>query len=157
LLSSNGLKETYGDAATEYLNSIGIRDYGYGSVETKTTETQDYYIAKELKTKIATSTLSKTEAVLAKRESGKKLNYGDSLVLKAYDMYKDLTLDKIIEEEKRINSMVRTMISIVANTTYSLLVSKSWFKDTDDTEMVINDNGYDVKCSVEVISKNIPI
>jgi hypothetical protein len=135
----------YGDAAVEYLKSVGVTDFnGFNPSSTKG-EVTDHYIAKELKIAVkGLSSLPKVEDVETAIASGKALKIGqfvmkDALVkLDAFmgsDIYtkaadKNALIETwIVGEQQAAVARTRELIVKMAQRKFAIIVGQVWFSD----------------------------
>jgi Mg-chelatase subunit ChlD len=138
-------KALYGEAAVEYLKSVGVTDFnGFNPSSTKG-EVTDHYIAKELKIAVkGLSSLPKVEEVETAIAGGKSLKINqfvmkDALVkLDAFmgsDIYKNAA-DKnglietwIVGEQQAAVAKTRELIVKMAQRKFAIIVGQVWFSD----------------------------
>lgn len=123
-----GLKETYGDEAAAWLDSIGIRDYGYSPVGTKKAPKGDSYSAVELVLKAkGLSSLPSIAAVEKKIAEKKNLNVADQLIANNLVRYKGVKLTKedIAERQK----LVKVNDSIISDYVFTAILGRQGFSD----------------------------
>jgi hypothetical protein len=135
----------YGDAAVEYLKSVGVTDFnGFNPSSTKG-EVTDHYIAKELKIAVkGLSSLPKVEDVETAIAGGKALKIGqfvmkDALVkLDAFmgsDIYtkaadKNALIETwIVGEQQAAVARTRELIVKMAQRKFAIIVGQVWFSD----------------------------
>lgn len=135
----------YGDAAVEYLKSVGVTDFnGFNPSSTKG-EVTDHYIAKELKIAVkGLSSLPKVEEVETAIAGGKALKIGqfvmkDALVkLDAFmgsDIYtkaadKNALIETwIVGEQQAAVARTRELIVKMAQRKFAIIVGQVWFSD----------------------------
>lgn len=128
-----GLVGKYGQEAANWLDSIGIRDYGYSPVGTTTVRTGDVYVATELNIKAkGLSSLPSVNSVEKKISAGKKLNAADQLIANALVKLgtKPVKKELIAIEEK----IARSCDNVVAAEVFAAILSRKGFDDcTTDT------------------------
>jgi hypothetical protein len=158
--------EAYGEEGAKYLESVGIRPYGFNP-KVSTDKIGDFYYSKELNIKISgLSSLPAVGATITKKTSGKKINLADQLILDALDAYdteiallsnpsdKEVIKVHIEKRTKEIISDVRTLQNALNKAMYAIIVGQVWFEgfdDVDNTSMDFNYNGiaYTVKAVLE--------
>jgi hypothetical protein len=135
----------YGEAAVEYLKSVGVTDFnGFNPSSTKG-EVTDHYIAKELKIAVkGLSSLPKVEDVETAIASGKPLKIGqfvmkDALVKLDAFMGSDIytkAADKtslietwIVGEQQAAVARTRELIVKMAQRKFAIIVGQVWFSD----------------------------
>jgi hypothetical protein len=169
-LRSKAMLEKYGEECSKWLDSIGVRSYGF-TPPVKTEKSGDFYIAKELDVKLSGSTLPAVTALLKKIQENKKLTLGDSLMKNAIDDYNNFvqTMKSSVISDKLINDWLeaetkntiketRLLQHQCNKTLYAIVVGKSWFSEFNSFEensMNINFNNIDVKC--EAVLKDTQI
>lgn len=169
------LLELYGADAVQWLETIGIKDYGFApkvSIE----KSGDFYYSRELNVKIAgLSALPSLKAVNDKVTKGSKLTLADTLMLDAIKEYEDFVnspmvqnsaaKDSLIEtwleaETKAIISKVRELQYTLNQVLYSIVVGQAWFKEfssLDENEMIIDFNNQKVSVKALLEEKEIAI
>lgn len=156
-----GLIETYGEEAAQYLESIGVKDYGF-SPKVTTIKGEDVYLSKELNVKISgLSSLPSINAVL-KKGSG-KMNLADSLIkryLDLYEVHKDNKALLTTETENCIKE-VRKLQKAYNQTMYAIIIGQVWFKEfasIDENTISMNFGEFkDTKCQIILEEKEITI
>lgn len=139
----------YGEAAAEYLKSVGVTDYnGFNPSSTKG-EVTDHYIAKELKIAIkGLSSLPKVEdveAAIAALKPNEKLKKIGHFVMKdaldkldafmKSDIYvkaankQSLIESWIVGEQQAIVAKTRELIVKMAQRKFAIIVGQVWFSD----------------------------
>lgn len=164
-----GLGEKYGSVASEWLSSIGIRDYGFAPKVSKV-KADDFYMSRELEVKIkGLSTLPSIEAVNKKVDGNKKLNIADILIKKHLDALNtamveldgfDALKTYLLDETKKAVKSTREQMEVLNKLTYGLVLGKKWFtdcEDLDDGTRTIKYEGVDVVVSAAVVSKQISV
>ena len=130
-----------------WLKEIGITDFNGFAPKTETGESTDFYISVNLATKIkGLSALPKVEDVVAKLKDGKPLKAGDLIMsdaIKNYwaqtesDLYKSLDKNQqndvlksyLISKSTESIKLKRKAMQKIAETVFSLILSKKWFKE----------------------------
>lgn len=158
----------YGLEASEYLDSIGIKSYGF-SPKVKANKSGDFYYSKELNIKISgASSLPAINATLKKKADGKKINLADQLILDSIEAVESMLYnlcDETIKETlevhtKRVISQVRKLQYTMNKSMYAIVVGKVWFKgfdDVDNTSMNFNYNGIDYTIKAVLEEKEVKI
>ena len=135
----------YGEAAVEYLKSVGVTDFnGFNPSSTKG-EVTDHYIAKELKIAVkGLSSLPKVEDVETAIASGKSLKIGQFVMKDALEkldafMGSDIytkAADKsalietwIVGEQQAAVARTRELIVKMAQRKFAIIVGQVWFSD----------------------------
>jgi hypothetical protein len=130
-----------------WLKEIGITDFNGFAPKTETGESTDFYMSVNLATKIkGLSALPKVEDVVAKLKDGKPLKAGDLIMsdaIKKYqaqtesDLYKSLGEEQqkdvlksyLISKSTESIKLKRKAMQKIAETVFSLILSKKWFKE----------------------------
>ena len=138
-------KALYGEAAVEYLKSVGVTDFnGFNPSSTKG-EVTDHYIAKELKIAVkGLSTLPKVEDVETAIAAKKPLKINQFVMKDALakldafmgsDIYKNAA-DKnglietwIVGEQQAAVNKTRELIVKMAQRKFAIIVGQVWFSD----------------------------
>jgi hypothetical protein len=139
-----GLKETYGEAAAEYLKGIGITDGGF-SPKVVQEEATDFYMGRELKITIkGTSSLPKVDDTAKKMDDRKNLTTGDKLLAVAIQEYRDFIASSIYQKAAKPEHLLETWLKDkteeaiktaralnrkLAEIKFSVLVGQIWFKE----------------------------
>lgn len=149
----SGLVQQYGEDAAKWLSSIGVRDYGFSPVGTKSAEVSDEYEAIEVDYKIAgMSSIPSISSVVAKateiqdaekagKPSKKSLNMVERLVYNAVQdlcQYSEEHLQQVLRANiQRKREMERQLAGYV----FALILGRKWFGDEDEfsTEISILD------------------
>lgn len=152
-----GLIEKYGDEAAAWLSSIGVRDYGFGEVGTKSTEVTDEYESIQVLYKIkGLSSLPAIDATLKKQSDGKKLNAADRMILDSITWFNGLK--DPVEGRDKLTKQKRAAEVILAKMIYALVLGKVWF---GDEEVVTTDlplfSDLDTPMTIEKVRKMIKI
>lgn len=158
-LKVDGLKEKYGEDAATWLSSIGVRDYGFSPVGSKSVESTDFYISNELEYKIKSfSSLPSVNAVIKKIEANKKRTPSESLI-EFYLDYESLTIDELKDYLKTSIGHARKCQENLASQVYSIVLGKAWFKDEDEPMVAELDiiDGITVPVTVQRVQKEIKI
>jgi hypothetical protein len=170
--SDSSFVSVYGLEASNYLDSIGIKSYGY-SPKVTANKSGDFYYSKELNIKISgASSLPAVNATLKKKTEGKKINLADQLILDGLDcMDEEIALSinpcdiKDIKEilkvrTKQIISQVRKLQYEMNKSMYAIVVGKVWFEgfdDVDNTSMNFSYNGIDYTVKAVLEEKEVKI
>lgn len=155
---SVGLSEVYGEDASVWLSSIGVRDYGFSRVGGESAEVTDEYESIQVISKIkGLSSLPSIKAVHAKVDSNKKLNIADQLINNALEKYADKDIDAI-ELAKSINLKLKRGIEAdLAQQVYALVLGRQWFGDDEIIGTEIELNGSMHGMTIEKVRKMIKI
>jgi hypothetical protein len=136
-----GLIDTYGEEAAKWLSSIGVRDYGFSPVNTKTVEATDAYMSIEFDYKIkGMSSLPSIEAVRKKLSENKKLTLGDNIIAGLLAIYGAADME-MLEASKTITVAAKRSLELeLADMVYTIILGRVWWGDTDEyvTEITIN-------------------
>lgn len=149
----------------DWLKEVGITDFNGFAPKVTTAESTDFYMSVNLDTKIkGLSSLPKVEDVVAKIKSGATLKLNEWIMSDAIikylgelesDMYKSLgeeqqkgVLRTYLETKSGIlNKKRRKLLQKIAEIKFSLILSKSWFKEFksfDDNQLALNIDGQDL-------------
>ena len=158
----------YGDAATEYLASLGVTDYNGFNAPSNTVKSGDFYMATELSIAVkGLSTLPKVadvenaiDAVDADPEKKKKLKLSEftmapmirrlwafmtsPAVAEAADR-NELLKTWLSTEQKAIVKRTRELSEVLAQRKFSIVVGHTWFSDLasmDDTTLSVELAGF---------------
>ena len=167
-----GLSEQYGVDAALYLESIGVKDGGF-SPKVISEKGDDIYMAKLLKVKISgASSLPAVEATITKKDSGKKINLADTLILEAVDEHnRNIAVVSALNDNesiknyyeaiiKQINKDIRQLRKALNSIMYSILIGKVWFKEFssyDENSMDFNYNGISYTVSAVLEEKEVSL
>lgn len=138
-------KAIYGEAAVEYLKSVGVTDFNGFNPSTTKGEVTDHYIAKELKIAVkGLSSLPKVEDVEEAIAKKKPLKINQFVMKDALekldafmgsDIYKNAA-DKnglieswIVGEQQAAVSKARDLIVKMAQRKFAIIVGQVWFSD----------------------------
>ncbi len=143
---SAGLKAAYGEAAAEWLKSVGVTDMGF-SPRTTLADAQDVYTAKEFKISIkGLSSLPKVEDVENKLAKGGKLSVSEALMAPfvtevqgflsgkalASAPNRDEAIRKFLSERsKHWTEISREINRTLARIKFSIVVGQVWFPEFD--------------------------
>ena len=165
----------YGEKAAEWLETIGIKDYGF-SPKITLEKTGDFYYSKELNVKIAgLSALPSIKAVQDKVTKGSKLTLADNLILEAIKEYESFVNSSVVQNSAAKDSLIKTWLEAETATTitkvrelqytlnrilYSIIVGQSWFEEfasLDENELLIDFNKQQVSVKAILDEKEIAI
>lgn len=155
-----GMADTYGEDAAKWLSSVGVRDYGFSAVGTKSTEATDEYESIQVVYKIkGLSSLPSIKAVNDKIAAKKNLNLGDTLISSALEEF-DGANHQLLEKTKEV--MVadkRNLESTLAQYVYALVLGRKWFNSDDDgvVTTTVNIAGGSHQMTVEKVRKMISL
>lgn len=169
------LLELYGSEGVAYLESIGIKDYGF-SPKVKSEKSGDFYYSKELDIKLAgLSSLPSMKAITDKIAKRSKLNLADTLMIDAINQYKAFVESPMVQKSTAKESLIETWLTSETKSTisevrkiqyelnkvlYSIVVGQAWFTEfssLEENEMVIKFKDQDVKCQAILGEKEIAI
>jgi hypothetical protein len=176
---STGFVEKYGTEAEAWLKELGITSYNGFAPKMVTEKGNDFYMAVELKTKIAKySTIPTVASVIKKVEEGKALTPVDELLKPAIDDYKAQTTsslyitlkdqklkDQVLENWlKTVNKVVadqrKQLLQEIAQIKFSLILSKKWFTEFNSFEedtLVQKIDGKDLTFKFELAEKEVTL
>lgn len=167
---SFSLHEIYGYEVAEWLNELGIKDYGYNP-KVKTVSATTSYMSKELSVSLSgISSLPSVDDVLKKIKAKKKLTFREKLLevtisdlssvfssssnLEAYKM-------RLFEYQKNIINNSRRLMKEIAQIKFSIIVGQTWFKEfngnLNNNSLTINFDGQEIKCTANLVEKEIKI
>lgn len=153
--------EVYGEEAAKYLESIGVKDYGF-SPKVTTVKGEDVYLSKELNVKISgLSSLPSINAVMKKGEG--KLNLADSLIKRYLDIFEPHKDNKALLTTETENCIkeVRKLQKSYNQTMYGIIIGQVWFKEfasIDENTLSMNFGEFkDVKCQIILEEKEVTI
>lgn len=173
--SQEKLAGLYGVDAAAWLESVGIKDYGF-SPKVVSEKSGDFYYSRELQVKLAgLSSLPSMKALTDKLAKGSKLNLADTLMCEAIKEYKafvdspavvkskvkdTLVKEWLVAETKETISQVRTTQYDLNKILYAIVVGQAWFTEfasLDENEMTIKFHDFEVKCQAVLAEKEIAI
>lgn len=127
-----GMVDSYGKEAADWLSTVGVRDYGYSAVGTKSAEATDEYESIELSMKLKNvSSIPSVNAVIKKINEGKKLNVADELINHYLLVYKGLDKEGL-EGLKATNTKIkRDTERQLASMVYALILGRKWFSEEE--------------------------
>lgn len=160
----------YSPEVTQYLKSLGITSYNGYSPNTELDKSGDFYMANTLKTLIQNfSSLPKIEDVIKKSQDPTK-------TLTTSESYMKVCMDKIDSILKRksssiaseeINSLYnyhngesRRLITEIAKSKFSIILSRKWFADKagfDDNSVDVSINGQSLKLKWEFRDQKVDL
>lgn len=153
-----GMIEKYGEEGAKWLSTIGVRDYGFSPVGTKSVEATDEYESIQVVYKIkGLSSLPAISAVRTKVESGKKLNLGDTLISLNLNNLKDLDQDVLIATKDTMTGTKRLLETVMANTVYTLVLGRKWYGDDEVVTTSVTLEGQVAEMTIEKVRKFIAI
>lgn len=153
-----GLIEKYGEAAAKWLSDIGVRDYGFGAVGTKSSEATDEYDSIQVEYKIkGLSSLPSLDAVSKKVAEGKKLNLGDVLINSAVAAYENADKESLEELKKNLTEVKRELERLLANEIYTLVLGRQWYGEEEVVETEVNLYGNKAPMTIEKVRKSVKV
>lgn len=153
-----GLIEKYGEEGAKWLSSIGVRDYGFSPVGTKSVEATDEYESIQVVYKIkGLSSLPAIKAVRTKLEGNKKLNIADSLININLERYKDLDQPTLEDTKAALLPQKRLLETVLANTVYTLVLGRKWYGDDEVVSTSVTLEGQAADMTIEKVRKFIAI
>ena len=153
-----GMIEKYGEEGAKWLSSIGVRDYGFSPVGTKSVEATDEYESIQVEYKIkGLSSLPAIKAVRTKLEGGKKLNIADSLISINLDRFKDCDQGALEEKKTNLTGIKRLLETVMANTVYTLVLGRKWYGDDEVVTTTVELEGQKADMTIEKVRKFIAI
>lgn len=169
------LSGLYGEQAALWLESIGIKDYGF-SPKISFEKSGDFYYSKELNVKIAgLSALPSVKAVQDKVAKGSKLTLADTLMIEAIKEYDSFVNSSHVQNSAAKESLIKTWLEAetkaiiekvrdlqysLNQTLYSIIVGQSWFKEfasLDENTLMIDFNKQQVSVKAILEEKEIAI
>jgi von Willebrand factor type A domain len=171
---SEGFAALYSTEAAQFLADIGITEKNGFSPKTVSVKPTDKYIAKEVNVKIAkcSNIPAINEKLVDKIEAGKSLTLAESLVAPTVSAVTvarnnaaasgDVNLYEpwLIDQRQHTSENLKNNNLAIAKYVFILTLSKTWFKEfssMDENTMIINRDGKDFNCSVEVKDIEIEI
>ena len=153
-----GLVEKHGEEAAKWLSSIGVRDYGFSPVGTKSAEATDEYESIEVSTKIkGLSSLPAVKAVREKIEKKKALNVADTLISNALDAFSKLSKEQLEAEKDRLTKLKRGIETAIAKDVYSLVLGRGWFGEDEVATTIVDLGSIKSELSTEKVRKMVAI
>jgi uncharacterized protein YegL len=165
--ASKGFKDLYGEEATTWLATLGLKDYGFNPAKTVEKQGEEIVVnTLEIKIdKLSTSVTSKDiESAEKKIDSKGDLTPKESLLEGAINEYKQfqatlkgtdadkLTEDWLYQKSKNFRAHKNKLMTEISKAKFLTIVGKSWFKEFTDRsqkEMTLNLDSKDVKFTVE--------
>ncbi len=137
----------YEPEVAEWLKSIGLTEKGGFSPKVEVVKSEDFYVAPVLKVKIEKlSTVPKITDFLKKSQSGKALNVIETILENRAIEYssvlpKNANVENIESLINVIDSRRRDILTDIAKLKFSIILSRSWFKEfptLTDNELTMN-------------------
>lgn len=146
----SGLIEKYGDEAAKWLSSIGVRDYGFSPVGTKSDDATDQYESIQVDYKIkGLSSLPSIDAVNKKIDEGKKLTVADELIKQNLDQFKDLDKTGLEQVKEGFTKIKRDLEKILAGEVYTLVLGRQWYGDDEVVTVPVTIDGQSSTMTIE--------
>lgn len=155
----DGLSELYGHDAAQWLSTLGVRDYGFSKVGTKSVDVSDEYESIQVQYKIkGLSSLPAIKAVNDKVDAGKKLNLGDTMIKSAIDSFAgtDAECAKFIKIQR--TKLKRDYESNLAREVYALVLGRQWYsKDAEPVVTSVVYGGVNHEMTIDKVRKVIKL
>lgn len=154
-----GLVTKYGEPAALWLSSIGVRDYGFSPVNTKSAEASDEYESIQVSCKIkGMSSLPAISAVEKKLKENKNLTVADSLLKSMMDKFQHIQeVDDLVEAKNSLVKTKRLDEVAIARSVYSLVLGRKWFGSDEVVTTTVEFAGVETQLSIEKTRKMIEI
>jgi hypothetical protein len=134
-----GLKSKYGEEAAAWLSSIGVRDYGFSPVGTKTAEATDEYQTVEVDIKFkGLSSLPKLDDVRAKVKAGKATTVSVKLMAEMLDRYSGMEKDQLEAVKSSLTTYKRAAEVALADKVYACVLGRVWWGDEETIAVDVN-------------------
>lgn len=166
---SEGIIDKYSNEDACYLSNLGITDKGF-TPKVQVVKGNDFYMATELVAKIkGMSSLPSVNAVIKKKNEGKKLNAADKLVNNCIEicesnrssMDQDVFVEWINNGITKAEYEVKNISAMLAQTMFAIIVGQTWFNEfetIEDCSMTLKLDGIDeFYCSMELKDTSITI
>jgi len=161
-----------------WLKEIGITDFNGFAPKTETAESTDFYMSVNLAAKIkGLSSLPKVDDVVKKMKEGKPLKINEWVMKDAIekyqaqtesDIYKSLSEEQqkevlktyLISKSTEVIKSKRVAMQKIAETVFSLILSKKWFKEFksfDDNTIDKTIDGQNLTFVFDLSEKEVPI
>jgi uncharacterized protein YegL len=165
--ASKGFKDLYGEEATTWLATLGLKDYGFNPPKTVEKQGEEIVVnTLEIKIdKLSTSVTAKDiESAEAKINTKTSLTPKESLLESVINEYKQfqatlkgtdelkMTEDWLYQKSKNFRAHKNKLMTEISKAKFLTIVGKSWFKEFTDRsqkEMTLNLDSKDVKFTVE--------
>lgn len=166
--TSKGLKDTYGEELTKWLNELGFSDHGFNPKGVQS-ESQDVYTGKELKVALkGFSSMPKVADIKEKMVKKAKLTPSATLmapfIQQAEDFLASDAYAKAKDQKKAADefftkaardavSNKRSLISGKSQLAFTTIVGQVWFKEfasLDENSLDLQFDGLDIKGTVEM-------
>lgn len=171
---SKSYTDLYGENAAAWLKENGITDYNGFSPKTTAAESTDFYMSVNLFTKVkGLSSLPKVEDVMTAMANGPITKPAQWVMAQAIEEYqnqinsplfKSMTADDqqsalqnyITTQSDALNIARRSAIKQIAQTKFSLILSKKWFKEFksfDENSLSLHLDGHALEFKFEMTEK----
>ena len=169
------LLTNYSVEAVEWLESIGIKDYGF-SPKVSIKKSGDFYYSKELNIKVkGLSSIPSVNTLLEKIKNNSKLNAADKMLKLALDNYNNFVNSEAIMNSKVKDELIKIWLEAETKSTikevrelqkelnrilYSIIIGQIWFDEfssIDENELIIKYNDEEYKVQAILEEKEIPI
>ncbi len=165
--ASKGFKDLYGEEATAWLATLGLKDYGFNPAKLIEKQGEEIIVnTLEIKIdKLSTSVTSKDiESAEKKIDTKVSLTPKESLIEPSILEYRQfqgtlkgteadkLTEDWLYQKSKNFRAHKNKLMTEISKAKFLTIVGKSWFKEFTDRsqkEMTLNLDSKDVKFTVE--------
>lgn len=172
--------DLYGQECADWLKEIGITDYNGFSPKTESEESTDFYMSVNLITKFkGLSSLPKVEDVINKLVktdinslkinewilSGAILDYQSQLKSDLYlslneNQQKDILKTYLINKTDALNREKRAIMQKIAETKFSIILSKKWFKEFssfEENKITLNVDKQNIEVTFDLVEKEVKI
>ena len=131
-----GLAAKYGPEAADWLSSIGVRDYGFGAVGTKSAEATDEYqaVIVDYALKGLSSLPSLNDArkkAIEAADKKKAPTIGVGLMNDAIQKWQVMSDDQLQSELDSMTEFKRGLEVVLADMHYTLILGRVWFNDEE--------------------------
>lgn len=165
--ASKDFVEIYGKEATAWLETLGLKSYGFNPPKTVEKQGEEIIVnTLEVKIDKLSSSITKKdiESAEQKIEKSAALTPKESLLepfIKEYAQFKDtlkgtnadkLTEDWLYQKSKNFRAHKNKLMTEISKAKFLTIVGKSWFKeftDRNQKEMTLNLDSKDIKFTVE--------
>lgn len=157
-----GLTELYGAEAADWLSSIGVRDYGFGAVGTKSAEATDEYqaITVDYSIKGLSSLPSMTDARKKSAEAKEKNKtpvIGVGLMSQAIAVHQGKSDEELKSLFDSMTEYKRGLEVILADMHYTLILGRVWFSDEEVVKKELTLGSYPTTLTVSKERKTIKL
>lgn len=154
------LIELYGEDCAQWLSTVGVRNYGFSPVGTKSVEVTDQYESIQVDYKIkGLSSLPSIKAVNDKIDANKKLNLGDTLIKEALEDFSGVDVETLRMKRDSRLKLKRSVEALMAIEVYALVLGRTWYTDSDvvTTQVLLTNSQQSVDMTIEKSRKLIKI